>query len=177
MTVPVSEQQHHPLMSIVANSFNQKATPPSSENQFEARASPVPLAPPPTAKKLEAEEVLRHIKAQAAAWDDAAQAELDCLQEKQKGICVELDAKIQLAEEAARKAEQEARRAREHLELCRTTLAARRLFVSQQISMVEEQRRNNRSDAGASIRAAQDRIDEACLRQMAHDAIVNGGSA
>lgn len=163
-------------MSKVANSFTQKATPPSSENQFETRASPVPPPPPPAAKKLEAEEVLRHIKAQAAAWDDAAQAELDGLRAKRDDVCAGLDTKIQLAEEAARKAEQEARRAREHLELCRTTLAARRLFISQQISLVEEQRRNNRSEAGASIRAAQDRVDEACLRQMAHDAILNGGS-
>lgn len=162
-------------MSQVANSFNRQVTPPSSENQIEPRASPVP-PPPPTYKKLEAEETLRHIKAQAAAWDDAAQAELDGLRAKRDDVCAGLDAKVQLAEEEARRAEQEARRARENLELCRTTLAARRLFISQQIAMVEEQRRRNRAEAGESIRAAQERVDEVCLRQVARDAIVSGGS-
>lgn len=92
------------------------------------------------AKVDQAEWWLRGMKAQAAAWDNAAQAQINDVQARECDARAELEAKVQSAEQAVEEAQ-------EYLQICRTELGARMTLGTQAIRMAEAKRDERRAKA------------------------------
>lgn len=120
------------------------------------------------AKVDQAERRLRSIKAQAAAWDNAAQAQINDVQANEGDARAELEAKVQSAEKAVEEAQ-------EYLQICLTELGARKTIGAQAIRMAEAKRDERRASADRKIQAAQESLDKA-RQEMTHDGSSPGES-
>lgn len=127
------------------------------------------LSPAEKKAKVDLEERrLRILKAQAAAWDKAAQAQIYDVRTQECDARAELEAKVQSAEK-------EVEEALQFLEICHIELGARKTLAAQVIRGAEVKRDGRRASAARRIQTAQERLDKA-RKEMTFDASPPGES-
>lgn len=132
---------------------------------------------PPAQKKALVELWLRDKKVQTDAYDDAAQVAIDETRARQHDARAKAEAKVQSAKEEIQSAEEVIRQAEEQISLGNDDMIVVQRVYTRFISVMEEEKRKQRSKADAEIRQGQELIDKLDQEIKAHEASSTQDSA